>query len=178
MYTNADGIHSKLPEFKDRIQDKNPDIICITETKLASKTMDVTLGLEHYNIWRKDRTDKEGGGVMIMTKRELTVVQVELITTTFAEALAIEVRTKRGGLLVATTYIAPKTDAWSPEEHQQLQRESLDTLKNMLQRMETKSQDIIAKTLRTAKEKLELPAKIKFKCEADISETHTKDMTR
>ena len=60
MYTNADGICSKLPEFKDRIQDLNPDIICITETKLGPITTDEALGLEQYNIWRKERTNTEG----------------------------------------------------------------------------------------------------------------------
>ena len=143
MYTNADGICSKLPEFKDRIQDINPDIICITETKLTSNTTDEALGLEQYNIWRKERTNKRGGGIMIMTRKELTATEVELLTTTYAEALAIDIKTKKGSLLVATTYIAPKTDTWSREEHKQLQQESLDTLRNMLQRAETKSQELI-----------------------------------
>ena len=48
-----------------------PDIICITETKLEPKTMDETLGQEQYNIWRKERTNKEGGGLMIMLKKSL-----------------------------------------------------------------------------------------------------------
>ena len=60
MYTNADGLCSKLPELKDQIKVKNPDVICITETKLKPNTTDEALGLEHYNIWRKERTNKEG----------------------------------------------------------------------------------------------------------------------
>ena len=80
---------------------------------------------------------------MIMTKKELTTTEVELPTTSYAEALAMEIQTKRGSLLVATTYIAPKTDTWSKEELKQLQKQSLDTLRNMLQRAETKSQELI-----------------------------------
>ena len=121
----------------------NPDIICITETKLESIITDEALGLEQYNIWRKERMNREGGGIMILIKKELTATEVELITTTYAEALAIEVKTKRGSLLVATTYIAPKTDTWTTEEHKQLQQDSLDTLKHLLQRAENKSQEII-----------------------------------
>ena len=95
MYTNADGICSKLPEFNDIIQDINPDIICITETKLTANTTDEALGLEQYNIWRKERTNKRGGGIMIMTRKELTATEVELLTTTYAEALAIDIKTKK-----------------------------------------------------------------------------------
>ena len=69
MYTNADGICSKLPEFKDRIQTINPDIICITETKLEAIITDEALGLVQYNIWRKERKNKEGGGIMILIKK-------------------------------------------------------------------------------------------------------------
>ena len=31
---------------------------------------------------------------MIMTKKELTAIEVELLTTTYAKALAIEIKTK------------------------------------------------------------------------------------
>ena len=143
MYTNADGLCSKLPELKDQIKVKNPDVICITETKLKPNITDEALGLERYNIWRKERTNKEGGGIMIMAKKELIATEVELLRTTYAEALAIEIKSKKGSLLVATTYIAPETNAWSKEEHIQLRQESIDTLKHLLQRVETKSQEMI-----------------------------------
>ena len=63
--------------------------------------------------------------------------------TTYAEILAILVKTKEGGLLVSTTYCAPKTEAWNPEEHQQLQQDTLNTLTDLLQKTESKFQDII-----------------------------------
>ena len=71
MYSNADGVCSisKLAELRYRIQEKKPEIVCITETKLTKITNDEALGLEQYNIWRKERTSKEGGGVMMMTKK-------------------------------------------------------------------------------------------------------------
>ena len=45
--------------------------------------------------------------------------------------------------MVVVAYIAPQTKIWSDEEHQQLTTETLDTLKDLLRKMETKSQDII-----------------------------------
>ena len=59
-----------------------------------------------------------------MTKKELTTTEVELPQTTYAEALAMEIKTKRGSLLVATSYIAPKTNTWSKEELEQLQNKN------------------------------------------------------
>ena len=89
MYSNVDGLTSKKLELTDTIQEKNPDIICITETKLKPESTIESLGLDNYNIWRKDRTHKEGGGVMITTKKELTVLEIELMPTTYAEVIAL-----------------------------------------------------------------------------------------
>ena len=129
--------------MRDIIQEKKPDIICITETKLTPEITFEALGLDDYNIWRKERTNKGGGGVMIMTKKELTVLEIEQTPTTYAEVIAVEIRTQNRGMIVATSYIAPKTNAWSPEEHQQLTRESHAVLADLLHRMENKSQDIL-----------------------------------
>ena len=60
MYTNADGICSKLPEFKDRIQTINPDIICITETKLESIITNEALGLVTLTHSNKEDYQKFG----------------------------------------------------------------------------------------------------------------------
>ena len=72
---------------------KKPDIICITETKLTKESPIEALGLNDYNVWRKERTCKGGGGVMIMTKKELTALEIEQKPATYAEAIALEVKT-------------------------------------------------------------------------------------
>ena len=70
---------TKIRELKDTIQEKKPDMICITETKLTKESSIEALGLDtrNYNVWRKERTCKEGGGIMIMTKKELTALEIE-----------------------------------------------------------------------------------------------------
>ena len=54
-----------------------PDVICITETKLAD--IIELIGIEDcdYNIHRKDRLGKSGGSVMILTKADLKVIEVK-----------------------------------------------------------------------------------------------------
>ena len=143
MYSNVDGLTSKRLELKDTIQEKNPDIICITETKLIPETTIEALGINDYNIWRRERTEKGGGGVMIMAKKDIAAVEIEQRATTFAELIALEIRTKSKGIIVATSYIAPKSDVWSKEDHKQLTQESHTVLSDLLHKMENKSQDII-----------------------------------
>ena len=60
-------------ELKDIIKDKKPQVICLTETKLSTNIIDDTLNIGNYNIWRKDRKIKQGGGVIILTGKELQV---------------------------------------------------------------------------------------------------------
>ena len=78
-----------------------------------------------------------------MIKKDLPAIEIELRPTTYAEVKAIEIKTQNGGIMVVVAYIAPQTKIWSDEEHQQLTTETLDTLKDLLRKMETKSQDII-----------------------------------
>ena len=55
-------------ELIDYLKEKKPEIVCLTETKLCE---DIQTNIENYNhkIWRKDRKDKIGGGVMLMIKK-------------------------------------------------------------------------------------------------------------
>ena len=78
-----------------------------------------------------------------MAKKEITAVEIEQRPTTYAEVIAIEVKTKSRGIIVATSYIAPKTNTWNDEEHKQLIQESHTVLSDLLQKMENKAQDII-----------------------------------
>ena len=94
IYSNVDGLTSKIRELKDTIREKNPDIICITETKLTKESSIEALGLNNYNVWRKERTCKGGGGVMILTKKDLTALEIEQRPTTYAEAIALEIKTQ------------------------------------------------------------------------------------
>ena len=80
---------------------------------------------------------------MIMTKKELTALEIEQKPATYAEAIALEVKTQNKGLMVITTYVAPKTSCWGVGEHEQLILETQDILSDLLQKGEAKSQEIV-----------------------------------
>ena len=55
MYTNIDGIAPRVLELKDYIREKEPEVICLIETKISE---DIQIKIDEndsYNIWRKDR---------------------------------------------------------------------------------------------------------------------------
>ena len=74
LYTNADGIGNKLDELIERINDFQPDVVAICETK-----MDETMGNEglpkDYEILRKDRGKGRAGGLCILTQKHIEVTQ-------------------------------------------------------------------------------------------------------
>lgn len=53
-------------------------MICLTETKLSCNIRNEALNIENYNIWRKDRKHKQGGGVVILTSKEIGVQQLNV----------------------------------------------------------------------------------------------------
>ena len=58
----------------DLIETYNPDIICGTETWLTKEHKDgeLCIGfLGQYDLFRRDRTDRQGGGVLIAAKKDL-----------------------------------------------------------------------------------------------------------
>ena len=68
-YTNADGIlnGNKIDELFSLIDNYDPDIISLTETKL--KPTDIIPHIDNYQIFRKDRLTSLGGGVAILIKK-------------------------------------------------------------------------------------------------------------
>ena len=110
MSSNVDGVVSKLLELRDYVRDKEPQIICLTESKLTQMILNDTIAIEGYNTWRKDRNSKKGGGVIILIKNELQVRETEINSQPQVELLALEIKTTEGNLIVANVYMPPMTN--------------------------------------------------------------------
>ena len=71
MNTNAQSLQFKMNDLKSRIEDKGAKIIGVTET-WGQEWKEATLEMEHFNSFRKDRTDgRRGGGCIIYVSNEL-----------------------------------------------------------------------------------------------------------
>ena len=78
MYTNVDGIISSILELRDYIRKSKPDVECLTETKLKEE-IQLHFQKEGYNMWRRDRKEKTGGGVLILAKKSINVEEVDYV---------------------------------------------------------------------------------------------------
>ncbi|GFU99729.1 RNA-directed DNA polymerase from mobile element jockey [Trichonephila clavipes] len=82
---NANGIRSRIEEFRSFIADWNPDIVNLQDTHLQPCHNFI---FSDYNIYRNDRTFR-GGGTAIMIKRSIPHHQIVLNNNSF-ETTAIK----------------------------------------------------------------------------------------
>ncbi len=133
MYTNIDGLLSGMLELRDYLIEKKPDVVCVTETKLREEVQ-ISFKDQGYNVWRRDRKGKAGGGVLIIVRDNIYIEEIEYGENA-AEIASITIRTNgRERRKIIVTYIPPKTNTWGLAEHQEMQREVLTSLGNMLRR--------------------------------------------
>ena len=132
VYTNVDGIVSKRLEITDMLKEKKPMVFCMVETKVRKEINLNLFGWNDYNIWRKDRVGKFGGGVCVLVHKSLRVRNIT-IESNKAEVLALEVTTKENEKIrIMTAYVAPYSAAWTRLDHEEMRNETLVTLEKLI----------------------------------------------
>ncbi len=96
MYTNADCLKNKLNEFKVRLSDCNPDIICINEVKpkhMKDKLTESEFSLQNigYNMFPLNIENDTGRGMLVYTKTIIKAQKVNIVGD-FDEVLWIEIQ--------------------------------------------------------------------------------------
>nr|VZI31980.1 unnamed protein product [Spirometra erinaceieuropaei] len=111
LYTNAQSLISKLDELKLCLVELSPDVLAVTETWLSGNISDNEVALPGYQIYRRDRGHRQGGGIVVYVNDGLAVSDN---TTKFAcSTEAIWLTIKATGSLcldVLTVYRPPRTD--------------------------------------------------------------------
>ena len=94
----------------DLIETYNPDIICGTETWLTKEHKDgeLCIGfLDKYDLFRRDRSDRQGGGgVLIAAKKDLQA-QLQTQLETQCETIWISLSLHRANTLYIGWYYRP-----------------------------------------------------------------------
>lgn len=98
-------------EPEEYLKEEKPDIKGLTETKLGGEIEVFSIGEGKYNMWRRNRTTKQRGGVMLLIKMDITVEE-GIYGKGQAEVLQIRIKGKgerKRDLVVV--YESPKTGA-------------------------------------------------------------------
>ena len=86
------------------------DIIALTETWLDNNFLDSELHLNDYNIFRKDRSNCCGGGVLLAIKDQISCIQRTDLETE-SEMLALEIHPNPTcSIFLAVFYRPPNAD--------------------------------------------------------------------
>ena len=84
--------------------------LCISETWLHAQLGDKEVSVEGYNIIRKDRTNKIGGGVCVYVKSSLTIIdRNDTISQYDIETILLEFKCKENNFLVCCVYRPPNS---------------------------------------------------------------------
>ena len=101
-----------MQELKCYIYELDPDFVMITESWASDLIDDVVLKLQGYNIMRKDRQRKKGGGCILYCKSYLTaVMDSELTNFNDTEAVWCNLTTDNGNILMGVFYHSPSANS-------------------------------------------------------------------
>ena len=109
---NAQSIRNKMNIFQALIATENPEIIGITETWIHTNTRDFEgeFDLPGYKMFKKDRLDREGGGVMLYVRDFLNPVDCKLETE--HEMLGVVLNKPHKNLYIYICYTDLLTKMW------------------------------------------------------------------
>ena len=68
VHLNIRSVIYKIDQIRMMISQAKIDVLCLTESWLNPNITDSELSIEGYKIFRKDRTLKKGGGILIYKK--------------------------------------------------------------------------------------------------------------
>ncbi|MPD02136.1 hypothetical protein E2C01_097695 [Portunus trituberculatus] len=75
-YTNVNGLQSALVEINDYLRVERPDVMGITETKLTEVFEENKIGEGEYNTWVRNRAEKQGGGMILLVKKDFVAYEL------------------------------------------------------------------------------------------------------
>ena len=117
-----------MEDLEAWVCDLNPDIIGVTESWAKPSILDSELALAGYDLFRKDRpVDREGGGVLLYIRSELSAIQCELSTDFPEQVWCYFEDINNTKCYVAVCYRTPNAEIFGTPNHDLLQ----DVLKEL-----------------------------------------------
>ena len=89
---NARSIRDKFLDLRALVATENPDLVAITESwlKTSSRDFEGEFEIPGYQLFHKDRNNKEGGGVLLYVKNSINAVDCSIASE--YEILGVDLR--------------------------------------------------------------------------------------
>ena len=124
LYSNANSVVGKMHELRERVEGR--DIIGIAETWATDNVNDAELSIEGYTLYRHDRKEGKGGGLIMYIKKSIeSSLCTDLMHEEFNESLWCTVRTEVGTILVGLCYRSPASTSRNNDKLLELFRASV-----------------------------------------------------
>ena len=99
---NARSLRSNIVEFVNFLRNNNINIAIITETFLDSQAK---IFIPGYNVIRKDRPNRKGGGVAIIVKNNIEYSHLPDLKLEIIESVGIQIFTNFGPITFYSVYM-------------------------------------------------------------------------
>ena len=110
LVLNARSIRNKVFDLQALLLTDCVDIIALFETWLDDNFLDSEFHLNDYNIFRKDRSNRRGGGVLLAIKDQISCIQRTDLETE-SDMLALEIHPNHTcSILLVMFYRLPNAD--------------------------------------------------------------------
>ena len=107
---NARSIVNKMGELRLMVEDVEPDIIGITETWTRPDMGNAEFSLKGYQMFRKDREVRRGGGVALYIKLSIQAYEFQINNVVdYDEAIWCNILIRGAKLTVGAVYRCPST---------------------------------------------------------------------
>ena len=130
-YTNINGLMTSRLEVEELLERMKPDMLILSETKWKDEWGIPIIGNGDYTVWMKNRYEKMGGGVMILTKKSIKFGRVE-INLNKAELVIVEVKVHGEMVTYVGIYVPPMTNAWTKRDHDEMLKETMKVLETIV----------------------------------------------
>jgi len=95
LIANFQSLFKKTVELSHIMKERDIDILIGTETWLTSDIKNSELLLDDYDVYRRDRTNQLGGGVLVCVRKTLNSSNIKLITTSEAVFVKVQFKNKK-----------------------------------------------------------------------------------
>ena len=110
-HLNNRGLRKKVDELRILLKLCHFDVFGVSETHLNSEIIDGEIGIKDYNLIRRDRPGRQGGGCVKYYRKSLKAIHRPDLEDEQVEGMCMQVKPDSRDILVGTIYRPPNQNS-------------------------------------------------------------------